>query len=260
LNKNDLILYSIIKEYLKIKEPIGSEHLKKNLDMDISSATIRNYFKKMMDEGTLYQEHASGGRLPTKSALKDYWLDKLKVVDDIYISNLKTLEQKAIKLDIFCIVKFLDENKFRYVENILDTFLLVVFDKNQFVIDYNLQIQNLLKPLAGIDIYELREVCSKLGVTNICEHIDFITKKQYSFINKKSVFRIFDYEDVSQEKIIFDLLSCKDFDLASVGISFEDSFPKDVMRLKTNALIEGENAELLCIGEIQKDFEYFFSL
>lgn len=260
MDKNSLILQSIIKEYLKIKEPIGSEHLKKNLDMDISSATIRNYFKKMMEDGSLYQEHSSGGRVPTKTALKEYWLDRLKAVDDIYISNLSTLEQKATKLDIFCIVKFLDENKFRYIQNVMDCFLIVVFDKTQFVIEYNSQIETLLKPLSGMDIYELRKVCSKLGVTNVCEHIDFITKEQFYFINRKSIFRIFDYEQKTQEEQIFNLLSYKDFDSTPMGITFGDGFPKDVMRLKSNALIEGKSAEILCIGEMQKDFEYFFSL
>ena len=260
MDKNSLILNSIIKEYLKTKEPIGSEHLKKNMGLDISSATIRNYFKKMMDDGTLYQEHTSSGRVPTSLALREYWIDKLKVIDDLYISDLQSLEQKAKKLDIFCSIKFQKHNKLRIIDNAMESFLLAIFDDGQFVLEYNEQIETLLRPLIGTDIFEIRKFCKKLGIKNILRHIDFISKDEFHFVNKKAILKMLDYEDEKQEQLIYDSLSNKNFDEIQMGISFEKHLPQGIMLLKTKALIEGRSAEMICIGEIQKDFEYFFSL
>ena len=111
-----------------------------------------------------------------------------------------------------------------------------------------------------MDIFEIRQMCKKLGVSNIIEHIDFITKHQFYTINKKSILRMFDYSDTKQSQKIFEMVDFVDFDSLYMGISFLEDFPKDIMILKSKALIEGKSAELICIGEIQKDFEYFFSL
>ena len=260
MDKKTLILNSIIKEYIKANEPIGSEELKKSIGIDISSATIRNYFKKMMEEGSISQEHISSGRVPTSLALKEYWIERLKSIDDIYISNIESLQEKAYALNIFCAIKFLETNAFRHTENVLDCFLIVMFDQGQFVIDYNSRIESLLKTLIGMDIQELRKVCAKLGIMSICESIDFITKDQFRFINKKALLNMFDVNIPSQEALLFDILDNKNFEETTMGISFDKNFPKKVMRLKSDALIGGKNAQMICVGEIDKDYENFFSL
>ncbi len=66
------ILMGLIKLYLKLGKPIGSNTLKECGFHDLSSATIRNYFVKLEDQGFLTQHHASGGRIPTELAFKFY--------------------------------------------------------------------------------------------------------------------------------------------------------------------------------------------
>ena len=64
-SKKDILLEQVIVQYLKSKEPIGSESLKASCRMGVSSATIRNYFKVLVQEGWLAQPHISSGRIPT---------------------------------------------------------------------------------------------------------------------------------------------------------------------------------------------------
>jgi len=45
------ILHSIINEYIKSAEPIGSRHVAKSLDMGLSSATIRNEMADLEEMG-----------------------------------------------------------------------------------------------------------------------------------------------------------------------------------------------------------------
>jgi heat-inducible transcriptional repressor len=70
--REKLILFALVELYLKTGKPIGSNTLKDNWFENLSSATIRNYFSKLEEEGYLKQQHSSGGRIPTPLAYKAY--------------------------------------------------------------------------------------------------------------------------------------------------------------------------------------------
>jgi heat-inducible transcriptional repressor len=77
--REQLILFALVELYLKTGKPIGSNTLKDNWFENLSSATIRNYFSKLEQEGYLKQQHSSGGRIPTALAYKayaEYYLDQ----------------------------------------------------------------------------------------------------------------------------------------------------------------------------------------
>ncbi len=66
------VLLSLIEHYLKTGKPVGSNTLKDTGFADLSSATIRNYFANLENEGYLLQQHTSGGRIPTDKAYRLY--------------------------------------------------------------------------------------------------------------------------------------------------------------------------------------------
>jgi heat-inducible transcriptional repressor len=70
--KENNILLGLIELYIKNGKPIGSNTLKDSGFEHFSSATIRNYFFKLEEQGYLTQQHASGGRIPTDLAYKFY--------------------------------------------------------------------------------------------------------------------------------------------------------------------------------------------
>ncbi|MBN2479943.1 MAG: heat-inducible transcriptional repressor HrcA [Parachlamydiales bacterium] len=88
------VLFGLIELYIKTNQPIGSNTLKESGFQDISSATIRNYFAKLEEEGYLTQQHISGGRAPTAKAYKEYALSLLEKV----ASEKK--EQKALEKEL----------------------------------------------------------------------------------------------------------------------------------------------------------------
>jgi heat-inducible transcriptional repressor len=75
--REKMVLLKLVELYLESGCPIGSETLKNQWFKDLSSATIRNYFGKLEDEGFLMQQHTSGGRIPTEKAYKLYVEDSL---------------------------------------------------------------------------------------------------------------------------------------------------------------------------------------
>ncbi len=66
------VLLGLIEYYIQNGKPVGSNTLKEAGFGDLSSATIRNYFASLEEEGYLVQQHSSGGRLPTDRAYRLY--------------------------------------------------------------------------------------------------------------------------------------------------------------------------------------------
>jgi len=66
------ILQTIITDFIRNAEPVGSRTLSKLLDMDISPATIRNEMSDLEEMGYLYHPHTSSGRVPSDKAYRLY--------------------------------------------------------------------------------------------------------------------------------------------------------------------------------------------
>jgi heat-inducible transcriptional repressor len=66
------VLLGTIEYYIKTGKPVGSSTLRETGFEFLSSATIRNYFANLEQEGLLTQAHISGGRIPTNAAFKIY--------------------------------------------------------------------------------------------------------------------------------------------------------------------------------------------
>lgn len=66
------ILHTIINEYVTNAEPVGSRHIAKNLDLGLSSATIRNEMADLEEMGYLEQPHTSAGRIPSDKGYRFY--------------------------------------------------------------------------------------------------------------------------------------------------------------------------------------------
>ncbi len=66
------VLIGLVEYYIDSSKPVGSNTLKEVGFPELSSATIRNYFAQLEEEGYLRQLHTSGGRVPTDKAYKFY--------------------------------------------------------------------------------------------------------------------------------------------------------------------------------------------
>lgn len=78
------ILAAIIERYIKTGEPVGSKMLLENLNISVSSATVRNEMAELSDNGYLEQPHTSSGRIPTQKGYR-FYVDELmseRALDD----------------------------------------------------------------------------------------------------------------------------------------------------------------------------------
>jgi len=75
-DRNNYILKALIKEYTRTGEPVASEILNVKYRLGVSSATIRNDFVMLTEEGYLYKPYVSSGRIPTDKAWK-FFIDNI---------------------------------------------------------------------------------------------------------------------------------------------------------------------------------------
>ena len=71
-DRQKIILYSIVDDFLNVLTPISSKHLIDKYNLDISSATVRNDMARLEAEGFLTKPHTSAGRIPSRKALRHY--------------------------------------------------------------------------------------------------------------------------------------------------------------------------------------------
>lgn len=110
IDRQVLILQSIVENFITTNQPVGSKQLAQSIDF--SSATIRNDMSKLEKEGLIKKTHISSGRVPSEKGYryyvdyikKDYELtssesEKLKeLMSDNYVSEDNYLEKNAIVL------------------------------------------------------------------------------------------------------------------------------------------------------------------
>ncbi len=83
------ILNLVVREYIKMAEPVGSQILVEKYKLDVSPATVRMEMAELSNKGYLRQPHTSAGRVPTDKAYR-FFVDQLPQ-DDLLDKGFKTL-------------------------------------------------------------------------------------------------------------------------------------------------------------------------
>jgi len=83
LPERSLFLFkSLVEHFINDGQPVGSRTLVRDLDLDISAATIRNVMADLEDMGFLHSPHTSAGRIPTARGYR-LFVDSLLRVNDL---------------------------------------------------------------------------------------------------------------------------------------------------------------------------------
>lgn len=104
-NRKKIIFKSVICEYIKTGEPVGSHLLASKTGLNLSSATLRNEMAELEDAGLLHQPHTSAGRVPSEAGFK-FFVDNLMGecdLDEKAKSSLKRIKNqyKANDKDLY---------------------------------------------------------------------------------------------------------------------------------------------------------------
>ncbi|BBE30368.1 heat-inducible transcription repressor HrcA [Tepiditoga spiralis] len=121
------ILLSIVDIYIKYKKPVSSDDVLKYSRVKASSATIRNDMQKLQRLKYIYQQHTSGGRIPSDRALELYF----EIVKDVYSKTEKMLDiPKEYK---FYDLNIMIENMSKIVSEILEGMIIFEYPNPRYV-------------------------------------------------------------------------------------------------------------------------------
>lgn len=260
LDKRGLLLEQIIREYINNPEPIGSENLRVKLDIKISSATIRNYFKKLANEGALKQVHISSGRIPTHKALQNYWKHKLLPLEHLMAPSLGDVKNSARQVGLFCLVKFYEPNRLQELLCYKERFLILVLEKGEVIIPYSTLYERFLQDMMGMDISDILRVCEHGNAHEITDAIRAHMKLEK--MEKEGAGLLIEMASGGElnEEIFTQTIEGRMMDKIADGIYFRDVIPEGYLAIKQDLSVEGREAKLFFIGSLERNFEKFYML
>jgi heat-inducible transcriptional repressor len=256
IDKKEFLLQYIIKAYIEHLEPIGSTQLKSMYDITYSPATIRGYFKKLGDEGYLAQEHISSGRTPTTEALKQYWQSKLNF--KLKGVNLRALEYFASNIGLSVFIKKEKSDVLKNILNVENRYMILEFSSFAISVKYSDALYRFLNDMIGLDLKDITRVSKDVGAYEVYESINQTLQT--------SDFQIFNYKEFLNLALNYDFdeytinsfLKGQILDELKEGLYFDKLLPSNYIGICNYCKINNEDVKMLVIGELPKDYEYFY--
>jgi heat-inducible transcriptional repressor len=103
------LLTTIIREYIKRAQPVGSQVVTELYKLPVSPATVRNDMAALEENGYLIQPHTSAGRVPTERAWR-FYLDQIgqdEAMPTALSRELTELVQSASAQDVPSLLKII---------------------------------------------------------------------------------------------------------------------------------------------------------
>jgi heat-inducible transcriptional repressor len=97
-NREKTILRCIIEDFIYTANPIGSRHISKKTDINLSPATIRNVMSDLEDMNFLTHNHTSSGRVPTDKGYR-YFVNELIDIEPLRQDEKDILKTQVHEID-----------------------------------------------------------------------------------------------------------------------------------------------------------------
>ncbi|RDU62442.1 HrcA family transcriptional regulator [Helicobacter sp. MIT 14-3879] len=251
MNKRQRLLDEMIAIYIKDGEPIGSESLRLMVDIKISSATIRNYFKVLVDEGVLSQPHISSGRIPTNNTLKEYWRKKLSIKNTLIINNLSKIEFASKKYEIFCNIRFKKSGILKKVLNFENEYSILVFDNNEVVVPYSTHLHTFMQELIHQDIDDIKNIAK-----SVCANTLF---KKLEYISNIEVFNFgYEFLNITNGSLILEIINSHIYYRLKNGFYF-DLFPDGYLGIIQDIKLDDNYGKIFIFGKLRCNYEEFYN-
>ncbi|MDP8212402.1 MAG: hypothetical protein P9X22_03805 [Candidatus Zapsychrus exili] len=101
--RKDRLLNLAINHYIGTMAPVSSKTIVREFSLDLSSATVRNIFAELEEEGFLTHPHTSAGRVPTQKGYRYYvdnFLTEMGLLDEEKQKIKEEYSQEKKELDV----------------------------------------------------------------------------------------------------------------------------------------------------------------
>lgn len=254
----DILLEQVIKQYLKSKEPIGSESLKASCSVGVSSATIRNYFKVLVQEGWLAQPHISSGRIPTHAALKNYWLKHIDPKAPCIAQDIDSVRESSYAHGICCIVRLHTRNTLQDIINMHNDFLALRLDRGYAILSYNASLERFLHELKHLDIADIQKIAHQVRAKELLEALSNAQEGELARFCVSAIYEMLAL--TSNEEVFLDIINGYIFHKLQDGIYFEEFLPKNYLGIMQEfRTAQGQSGHILVCGKIDRNYVSFYN-
>lgn len=249
-----VILNEVVNRYIQSEQPIGSLELKEQMTADLSSATIRNYFRRLVQGGFLTQIHSSSGRIPTFLALQAFWQEVLDCKNCCEIDPIK-VKETAKRYDIYALIHIREPNRLLEVNKTKRGTIIVEFDDGLAAVDGSVAVERLLCEFTGYDISDLLMIAFSNHIDSLAVALWQIESRRVARFNVQTLI-----DTAAQMPIGFDdLYDGRIMIGLNAGIYFESAPQYESMLLAQQARVSGKNALLVAYGAPSRDYRGFIN-
>jgi heat-inducible transcriptional repressor len=258
MNVRDEILRSVVMHYISESTPIGSVQLQKQFGIDVSSATIRNYFKRLVSEGLLEQEHSSSGRVPSYDALLDFWSGELDTKEDVAIDNQQNFVESAHRFGIYALIQLENKNSLVNMHSYDTKYIVLEFDEGEILLPYSNALARFAQEFMGTEVMDLLRLSKQMGVIELEESLEeFLSSFEQLRTNKNALIEIA-YKHPKWSDQYFDrFLDGSIIIDIDEGVNTNEVVPKGCVLGKQECVFAGHPATMLFLGEASRNYQAF---
>ena len=266
--KREKLLDELITIYRRDGKPLGSESLRLELssaDFQISSATIRNYFKVLVSEGILSQPYISSGRIPTNNALKNYWRKNIDISVPLEIGSLQSIANASEKYEIFCGIRLWQSEILREVVNFRDKYIILLFsgtkpfnaksaqkgESSEAILPHSSHLYAFLQEMLYQNIEEIRFMAR-----SVCANVLFYSlENRANLANKASNFGC-KFLEISDSALFMEILNSHIFYRLKNGFHFlKDGY----LGLIQDVRFDENFGKMFVFGRLDCDYAGFYN-
>ncbi len=232
-DRQKIILKTIVDEYIRTNEPVGSKALTSKPYLDYSSATIRNEMSFLQKEGYLSNTHTSSGRVPSDKGYKYYVSNLLTrdhdveenfpLIDEIFEQN-RTDRKAVIEKSLSLLSELTNHTTIAsspagLSSSVAKIDLVKLTDNSGMVLlvtsdgDVQKSIIELKEDLKYDDLLNIMEILNKIMVGKKLLDIKYLLNSDTDFADKLEAFAEYKNEIYKSFVEIFDKISESDFHL-----------------------------------------------
>lgn len=252
------ILNEVVFRYIRNPEPIGSVQLKEVIAVDLSSATIRNYFRRLVDEGLLTQLHASSGRIPTDKALQSYWQQTLDCAQPIEI-DAALIEKSARAYGLYALLQMRAPNRLQEVVRSKNGQLMAAFENGAATMAASSAIERLLGEFTGYDLIDLMTIAQSNRIDALYDALRRLRLQSVTRFNPQALIGLSTQTEGWNDRRFDAFYGGEIADALRPGVFFETHAPLGCAVVAQEARIGQQNALLVAFGPMTKDYQGFMN-
>ena len=177
-HRKEAILRTIVRDFIRDGQPVGSRRVVDELDLQVSAATVRADMVALEQAGLIRQPHTSAGRVPTDAGYR-YYVDRLSSFDVVkatatpdavdrilldatdvedLLRRTSSVLSRLTQLTALVAAPRMDRSRLRHVELVAlsPTTILLVFIADTGRVEK--RILDLEGPVADVDVQRARYV------------------------------------------------------------------------------------------------------